>query len=118
MKTTTVKEKIVEALLAHLLTDTTTAQPAGEDLFFRPGKTYFLRTVTHHHVGTLVRCNDRELVLEKAAWIPDDGRFAQAVAKADFKEVEPFPEGSEILLNRGSLVDAVEITGSVNLSQK
>jgi hypothetical protein len=33
---------------------------------FNLGKNYFLRTVTHHHTGTLVLVTEHELVLKNA----------------------------------------------------
>ena len=73
------------------------------------GKNYFIRTVTHHLTGTLVQVTEQELVLVDAAWIAEDGRFADAVATCNFSEVEPFPQGKRVIVGRGSLIDAVEI---------
>lgn len=76
---------------------------------FNVGANYFIRTVTHHLTGKLVQVTAQELVLEKAAWIADDGRFADAVAKSTFNEVEPFPSHRKVIIGRGSIIDAVEI---------
>lgn len=73
------------------------------------GKNYFIRTVTHHHTGRLVAVYPAELVMEDAAWIADDGRFADALKNETFNEVEPFPSGRQIIIGRGSVIDAVEI---------
>ena len=81
------------------------------------GANYFIRTVTHHLIGKLVAVFPTELVLEQAAWIADDGRFAQAVKTGEFAEVEPFPDGKQLIIGRGSLIDAVQIE-SLNRSQK
>ena len=83
---------------------------------FRVGKNYFIRTVTHHHTGRLVEVTATELVLEDAAWIADSGRFADALKSCSFAEVEPFPSG-RVIIGRGALVDAVEIS-TIPLSQK
>ena len=72
------------------------------------GKVYLIRTVTMIDTGRLVQVTDRELVLEDAAWIADTGRFSDALAKTEFNEVEPFPEG-RVIVGRGSVIDAVEI---------
>lgn len=69
------------------------------------GATYFIRTVTHHYTGVLVRVTPKELVIKDAAWIADDGRFNEAVISGSFNEVEPFPDG-EVLIGRGALCDA------------
>lgn len=72
------------------------------------GKNYLIRTVTMIDTGRLVEVTPQELVLEDAAWIADTGRFAQAIEKADFGEVEPFPTG-RVIIGRGSIIDAVQI---------
>lgn len=76
--------------------------------FWQPGKNYFIRTVTHHHTGVLVELNEHEVILEKVAWIADDGRLTNALKTCDFNEVEMFPEG-KVLVGRGGIIDAVQI---------
>jgi hypothetical protein len=78
-------------------------------LFWEVGKNYFIRTVTHHYTGKCVGFNATEIILENAAWIADDGRFAQAVASCEFSEVEPFPAGKRVLIGRAVILDATEI---------
>jgi len=85
---------------------------------YRIGKNYFIRTVTHHYTGRLVFVGEHELALEDAAWIADDGRFTQAVESGAFNEVEPFPVGRRVIIGRGSLIDAVEITFALPRTQK
>lgn len=86
------------------------------DIFWIPGKKYFIRTVTHHHTGVLVFAGKQEIILNQAAWIADDGRFTDALKKGEFSEVEMFPPGC-VAIGRGSLIDAVQIT-DVPVSQK
>ena len=81
------------------------------------GANYFIRTVTHHHTGQLVQVTEHELVLKNAAWIADDGRFADALAKVEFNEVEPFPPDALVIVGRGSIIDACQI-GTLPTSQK
>src|SRR6185503_18694326 len=81
------------------------------------GKNYFIRTVTHHHTGKRVDVTQQELILENAAWIADDGRLTEALAKSEFKEVEMFPVGSRVIVGRAAVIDAVEIS-TVPTSQK
>lgn len=81
------------------------------------GKNYFIRTVTHHHTGRLVDVTNKELVLENAAWIADDGRLTDSLKDCEFKEVEMFPADSRVIIGRGSIIDAVEIT-SIPTSQQ
>lgn len=83
---------------------------------YKIGANYFIRTVTHHHTGILVRVTCQELVLKDAAWIADDGRLTEALARGEFKEVEMFPKG-HLIIGRASLIDAVEIQ-TIPTSQK
>ena len=73
------------------------------------GANYLVRTVTMTYTGKLVDVGQHELVLEDAAWIADSGRWAQAVEKGTFSEVEPYPDGRRVIVGRGALVDAVVI---------
>lgn len=79
-----------------------------DDSAWQIGKIYLIRTVTMIDTGRLVAVTPQELVLEDAAWIADTGRFADALEKAEFGEVEPFPAG-RVVLGRGAVIDAVEI---------
>jgi len=72
---------------------------------YQLGQNYFIRTVTHHYTGKLVRVTAKELVLEDAAWIADDGRFYDALKTGNLNEVEPFPSG-EVIVGRGAIIDA------------
>lgn len=81
--------------------------PAQESHRWKVGKNYFIRTVTHHFTGTLIAVTSKELWLKDAAWIADDGRFMQAIHDGKLNEVEPFPDGEEIPVGRGALIDAV-----------
>ena len=83
--------------------------PAADASAWEIGKIYLIRTVTMIDTGRLVAVTEHELVLEDAAWIADTGRFADALKKAEFGEVEPFPDG-RVLIGRGALIDAVQIT--------
>lgn len=80
------------------------------------GKNYLIRTVTMIDTGRLVAVAEHELVLEDAAWIADTGRFSDAVKKAEFNEVEPFPVG-RVIIGRGAVIDAV-IIRDIPRSQK
>jgi hypothetical protein len=81
------------------------------------GKTYFIRTVTHHYTGVLKKVFRQELVLVDAAWIADDGRFANAVKDGSFNEIEPFPDG-EVVIGRGAILDAYAISFKAPRTQK
>lgn len=90
--------------------------PATDNSAWEIGANYLIRTVTMVDTGRLVAVTAQELVLEDAAWIADTGRFADAVEKAEFGEVEPFPAG-RVILGRGAIIDAVKIK-SIPRSQK
>lgn len=69
------------------------------------GNNVLIRTVTLYHTGRIVEVNDHEIVLEDAAWIPDVGRFNEAVRDGAQKlaEVEPFV--SPVAIGRGAICD-------------
>lgn len=77
---------------------------------YKIGENYFIRTVTHHYTGRLVEVYPQELILKNAAWIPDDGRFSDAVDQGSFSEVEPYPDNREVILGRATVLDAIIIT--------
>lgn len=80
------------------------------------GKKVFIRTVTHHYTGLLAELDEGFLRLEKAAWIADDGRFADALASGNLNEVEPYP--GDCLVAVGSIVDVCEWTHDLPRTQK
>ena len=84
---------------------------------YQIGSTYFIRTVTHHFTGVLIKVFKQELVLKDAAWIADDGRFTPAVRDGSFNEVEPYPDG-EVIIGRGSLIDAYAVKFNSPRTQK
>lgn len=83
--------------------------PTPTDSAWEIGKIYLIRTVTMTDTGRLVKVTEYELVLEDAAWIADTGRFSDAIKKAEFGEVEPFPDDEPLIIGRGSIVDAIGI---------
>lgn len=70
------------------------------------GKCYLIRTVTQIDIGRLVAVYDQELVLEQASWISDTGRYHNALKNgvSELKEVEPYI--NNVIIGRGSIVDA------------
>lgn len=86
----------------------TVSQDTNTNAHWEIGKIYLIRTVTMIDTGRLVAVTPQELVLEDAAWIADTGRFADALVKAEFGEIEPFPDG-RVIIGRGAIVDAVQI---------
>lgn len=80
------------------------------------GQPYLIRTVSMIDTGRIVAVTAQEIILEDAAWIADTGRFSDALAKCEFSEVEPFPDG-KVIFNRASIIDAVRIS-KIQRSQK
>lgn len=71
------------------------------------GKAYSIRTVTMHDHGTLVGVTEHELVLTKAAWIADSGRWWNYITgKSKPIEVEPFDANALVIVGRGAVIDA------------
>ena len=95
-----------------------TIEPVLEGDFqpFEIGANYLIRTVTMIDTGRVVAASHKYIILEDAAWIADTGRFADALQKCQFDEVEPFPSG-RVILNATAIIDAVKIT-SIPKSQK
>ena len=92
---------------------TKTAKPGEPVQFEQPpcppwviGRAYLIRTVTYFALGRLIWAGDRELLLENASWVADTGRFGEALKTGKLSEVEPFP--SQLIVGRGSIVDATE----------
>ena len=73
------------------------------------GKNYLIRTITMTLTGRVVSVGPQEIVLTDAAWIADTGRYANAVASGDFSEVEPYPDGQEVVVGRAAVIDATII---------
>ena len=72
------------------------------------GENYFIRTVTMALCGKLIEVTDKELVLNKASWVADTGRFSDFLTNGTLSqssEVEPFPDG-DVIIGRGGIIDA------------
>jgi hypothetical protein len=106
-KKATYTQAEVDAIITEKLTQQTEIIPSDPKHIglWRLGAIYFIRTVTMTNVGRLIAISEHELLLEDAAWIPDTGRFADALKTETFNECEPFPDG-HVIVNRGCIVDA------------
>lgn len=82
------------------------------------GENYLIRTVTMIYTGRLTKVFDKELVIVDASWIPETERWADTVAKGIFKEVEPYPDGTEVILNREAILDLAKVYWELPRSQK
>lgn len=91
-------EEAEAALREQLCGDTT---PATDEPLV--GGKWFIRTVTFHLVGRVVRRAGQFLVLKSASWVADSGRFADAIKTGSLSEVEPV---GDAIVNIASIVDA------------
>jgi hypothetical protein len=82
------------------------------------GENYLIRTVTMIYTGKLTKVFDKELVLIDASWIPETERWADTVKDGTFKEVEPYPDNSEVILNREAILDLTKVYWKLPRSQK
>jgi hypothetical protein len=73
---------------------------------FEVGKKYFFRTVTYFMTGEVADIKGNFLVIKKAAWIADTGRFSTALSTGEFEEVEPVAVTA--YLNTNTVVDAFD----------
>ena len=85
---------------------------------FEIGKNYFIRTVTMIFIGKLEQVLDNELILSTAAWIPDTGRFMNFLKDGEkaVNEIEPFQ--NDVIIGRGSIIDATIWNHNSLVSQK
>jgi hypothetical protein len=81
------------------------------------GKLYFIRTVTFYYIGRLLAVTSAELIVDQCSWVADTGRFADALKNGTISENEPFPDG-QVIIGRGTIVDAHVWAGSAMRSQK
>ena len=83
---------------------------------FKVGDNYLIRTVTMILVGRLEAVHDTEFVLSSASWVADTGRFYDALKSGSLDEVEPFKD--DVVVGRGSLIDATVWTNKLPTEQK
>ena len=82
------------------------------------GKKYMIRTVTMIYTGKLVKIFDNELVLKNCAWIPETERWADSCLTGQFREVEPYPENAEVIINKGAILDSFIVSWELPTKQK
>lgn len=82
------------------------------------GKNIAIRGVTMIDVGKLVAVYPQELVIVDAAWIPETARWAQFLSDGSHKECEPYPDGHQVVIGRGSICEVAEWTHSLPRAQK
>ena len=84
------------------------------------GKKYMIFTVTKYYTGVVLKVYDIKGVpfveLGSAAWIPDTGRFFDALKSGQLKEVEPYPTPT-VSVAVGSIVDFTAWTHALPTKQ-
>jgi hypothetical protein len=82
------------------------------------GQNYLVRTVTFYYTGRLVAVYANELVIDRAAWIPDCGRFSQFLQSGEPAECEPYPESAQVIVSRQSITDCLPWVTGLPRTQK
>lgn len=94
------KSGLIEKLLEKALES---EGQGSSELPFEIGKSYFIRTVTYHVIGTVDEIKGNFLVLSEASWIADSGRFSKAILEGELNEVEYV---GEMIINTTAIADA------------
>lgn len=76
---------------------------------FEIGEKYLIRTITMIYTGKLVKVFNNELVFTNCCWIPETERWNESVKEGIFKEIEPYLPESEVIINRGAILDMVKV---------
>ena len=76
----------------------------GETLT-KVGDKVFIRTLTYHYTGEVVKDNGTFIELKDSAWIADSGRFSTAISTGELNEVEPIGRCKVLYSN---MIDCIE----------
>ena len=106
------KEKLIEKLLELAIKNEV---EYCQDHPFQEGKSYFIRTVTYHFVGTIKEIIGKWIVLKDASWVADSGRFHIALEKGELSEVEYMEQA---IINMDTITDATEWKNNVPKDSK
>ena len=112
MKTINISEETFEKIKDQLNEDEKFDIGEFKDLV---GQKMFIRTVTYHLVGKVKKITGHFFVLENASWIPDSGRFMNAIKEGKLDEVEPV---GDALVNINSITDMFPWKHSLPKEQK
>lgn len=83
---------------------------------YKIGEKYLIRTVTHYYIGQLKQVFQNELVLSSPSWIPDTGRYYDAIKTGSLNEVEPIL--GDAIIGRGSIIECVVWSHNIPRDQK
>jgi len=83
------------------------------------GDSWFFRTVTNYLSGEIKAVGPTEITLKggTVCWIADTGRFADFF-RGDANEKEPYGNGEDVVIGRGSIVDACRLKINIMVVQK
>ena len=79
------------------------------------GKKIFVRTVTYHLVGEVVKIVGKLVFLKKASWVVASGRFMQFIKDG---EIEEYEEVGDWFFNLDTVVDGCEWKHNLPEGQK
>lgn len=99
MKTINISEETYNQIKDQLTADELVDISSLDDLV---GQKLFIRTVTYHCTGKVVKRMGAFIELEDGAWIADSGRFSNAIKNGELDEVEPV---GTMWVNLSSVVD-------------
>jgi len=88
----------------------------SESIPVKIGQSYLFRTVTYADIGTVTAVNGSFVTLYPAVWIPNTGRFMDALDSGEVEEAEPMPLGT--IVNANACVDTTPWPHSVPGAQK
>lgn len=111
-KTLEVSDETYERIKEQLTADEMVDISSLDDLV---GQKLFIRTVTYHLTGKVVKRMGAFIQLSDAAWIADSGRFTQAIKDGKLNEVEPV---GTAWINLSSVVDFFPWKHSLPKDQK
>ena len=75
-----------------------------------------VETILPHYVGTLDLVTPTTIVLSRAAWVSDTGRWSEfAKDTKEAKEVEPLPESVPLCIERSAII-SVRVQIGANLT--
>ena len=107
------KEELIEKLLELAVGDE--IKSVGIEHPFQEGKSYFIRTVTYHFIGTIKEIVGKWIILKDASWVADSGRFHEALEKGTLSEVEYMKSA---IINMDTITDATEWENKVPKESK
>jgi hypothetical protein len=111
-KTITISDETYESIKGQLTLEEKIDVSSLEDFV---GKKLFIRTITYHSVGKVVRIMGNLMELENASWVADSGRFMNAIKNGTLDEVEPV---GQQWININSVVDIFPWSHKLPTQQK